>query len=149
VILRIVPCNFTAATEFVAMHHRHHKPPVGHKYSIGIASGDELVGVIIVGRPVARAFDDGLSVEALRSCVADGIPNGNSMLYAAAWRAAKALGYLRLITYTMDGETGASLRAAGYRVVATRKPRPGWDMPSRRRLSHGNDNVARTLWEAS
>lgn len=147
--LRIVPCNLATARDFVALHHRHHKPPVGHKYSIGIASGDEMVGVIIVGRPIARLLDDGLTLEVLRSCVANGVPNGNSMLYGAAWRAAKALGYVRLITYTQDGESGASLRAAGWRVVAQRKPRPGWDMPSRRRLGNGNDNVARTLWEAS
>ena len=147
--LRIVPCNLATARDFVALHHRHHKPPVGHKYSIGIASGDEMVGVIIVGRHIARLLDDGLTLEVLRSCVANGVPNGNSMLYGAAWRAAKALGYVRLITYTQDGESGASLRAAGWRVVAQRKPRPGWDMPSRRRLGNGNDNVARTLWEAS
>lgn len=147
--LRIVPCNLATARDFVALHHRHHKPPVGHKYSIGIASGDEMVGVIIVGRPIARLLDDGLTLEVLRSCVANGVPNGNSMLYGAAWRAAKALGYVRLITYTQDGESGASLRAAGWRVVAQRKPRPGWDMPSRRRLGNGNDNVARTIWEAS
>ena len=147
--LRIVPCNLATARDFVALHHRNHKPPVGHKYSIGIASGDEMVGVIIVGRPIARLLDDGLTLEVLRSCVANGVPNGNSMLYGAAWRAAKALGYVRLITYTQDGESGASLRAAGWRVVAQRKPRPGWDMPSRRRLGNGNDNVARTLWEAS
>ena len=147
--LRIVPCNLATARDFVALHYRHHKPPVGHKYSIGIASGDEMVGVIIVGRPIARLLDDGLTLEVLRSCVANGVPNGNSMLYGAAWRAAKALGYVRLITYTQDGESGASLRAAGWRVVAQRKPRPGWDMPSRRRLGNGNDNVARTLWEAS
>lgn len=125
--LRIVPCNLATARDFVALHHRHHKPPVGHKYSIGIASGDEMVGVIIVGRPIARLLDDGLTLEVLRSCVANGVPNGNSMLYGAAWRAAKALGYVRLITYTQDGESGASLRAAGWRVVAQRKPRPGWD----------------------
>lgn len=147
--LRIVPCTLKDACEFVAMHHRHHKPPVGHKFSLGLASGDTLVGVAIIGRPSARAYDDGLTLEVTRSCVAPGVPNGNSMLYGAAWRAAKALGYLRLITYTQDGETGASLRAAGWRVIAERKPRPGWNMPSRRWTSHGVDHVARTLWEAS
>ena len=147
--LRIVPCALATAQEFVALHHRHHAPPVGHKFSLGLALGDELVGVAIIGRPIARHFDDGLTLEVTRSCVADGIPNGNSMLYGAAWRVAKALGYRRLVTYTQEGESGASLRAAGYRIVAGRKPRPGWDMPSRRRMSHGNDNVARTLWEAS
>jgi len=79
----------------------------------------------------------------------DGTPNANSMLYAAAWRAASALGYRRLVTYTQDGESGASLRAAGYRIVAERPARPGWSVPSRPRDDHGVDGIARTLWEAS
>ena len=147
--LRIVPCDFPTAVAFVAMHHRHHQPPVGHKFSIGLADNDELVGVAIVGRPVARAYQDGLTLEVTRTAVAESIPNGNSMLYGAAWRAAKALGYRRLITYTQEGESGASLRGAGWRVVAQRKPRPGWDMPSRRRTPRGTDNIARTLWEVA
>ena len=68
---------------------------------------------------------------------------------AAAWRAAKALGYRRLITYTQAGETGASLRGAGWRVIAERPARTGWDTPTRRRLPRGVDGIQRTLWEAS
>jgi hypothetical protein len=75
--------------------------------------------------------------------------NANSLLYGAAWRAAKALGYRRLITYTQDGESGASLRGAGWRVVAELEPRAGWSAPSRVRTGHGNDGIQRTLWEAS
>ncbi|CAL9417102.1 XF1762 family protein [Streptomyces sp. enrichment culture] len=70
------------------------------------------------------------------------------MLYSAAWRAAKALGYRRLITYTQDGESGASLRGAGWRVVASRPPRTGWHTPSRPRTDRGTDRIARYLWEA-
>jgi hypothetical protein len=147
--LRIVPVSFADAKAFVAANHRHHPRIVGHKFSVGLASGDELVGVAIVGRPVARHFDNGLTLEVNRTCVAEDVPNGNSMLYGAAWRAAKALGYLRLITYTQEGESGVSLRAAGWRVVAERPARPGWDVPSRRRLGHGADGVQRTLWEAA
>ncbi|WP_435856383.1 XF1762 family protein [Streptomyces rochei] len=66
----------------------------------------------------------------------------------AAWRAAKALGYRRLITYTQDGESGASLRGAGWHVIASRPPRAGWHTPSRPRAGHGNDHVPRLLWEA-
>jgi len=106
-----------------------------------------LVGVAIVGRPVARAYDDGMTLEVNRS-VTDGTPNANSMLYGAAWRAAKALGYHRLITYTQEGESGSSLRAAGWRVIGQRPPRRGWDTPSRRR-GVGVDGIARTLWEAA
>jgi hypothetical protein len=147
--LAIVPVSFSLATQFVAEHHRHHQPPVGHKFSIGLAAGDELVGVAMVGRPVARHYDDGTTLEVNRTCVADGVPNGNSMLYGAAWRAAKALGYRRLITYTQAGETGVSLRAAGWQVIAERSPRPGWSMPSRIRRALGSENVQRTLWEVS
>lgn len=70
------------------------------------------------------------------------------MLYAAAWDGAKGMGYQRLITYTQQGESGASLRAAGWRVVAERPARKGWDCPSRPRDDRGVDNVPRTLWEA-
>lgn len=147
--LRIVPCDYRTAAEFVTMHHRHHPAPVGHKFSIGLALADELVGVAMVGRPVARHYDDGTTLEVNRTCIAGHVPNGNSMLYGAAWRAAKALGYRRLITYTQQGESGASLRAAGWQVVAERDARPGWDAPTRRRHTSGNDNVNRYLWEVS
>lgn len=146
--LRLVPVRFATASEFVALHHRHHKPPAGHVFSVGVAEADELVGVAMVGRPVARGLDDGLTLEVNRTCVADA-PNANSMLYGACARAAFALGYLRLITYTQQGESGASLRAAGWRVIAERKPRPGWDAPSRRRELNGSDRVQRYLWEVS
>jgi hypothetical protein len=146
--LRVVPVTFEAACQFVAAHHRHHRPPIGHKFSIGVQAGDELVGVAIVGRPVARHLDDGRTLEVARTAT-DGSRNANSMLYGAAWRAAKALGYDRLITYTQAGETGASLRAAGWRVLAHRAPRKGWSVPSRPREDRGADGVQRTLWEAS
>lgn len=146
--LDVVPVSFEDACGFVAMWHRHHKPPVGHKFSIGVARDEVLVGVAIVGRPVARAFQDGRTLEVNRTAT-DGTPNVNSMLYGAAWRAAKALGYRRLVTYTQAGETGASLAAAGYRVVAQRPPRKGWDTPSRPRTGNNVDAIPRTLWEAS
>lgn len=102
----------------------------------------------MVGRPVARHFDDGMTLEVNRTAT-DGTPNANSMLYGAAWRAAKALGYCRLITYTMEGESGSSMRAAGWRVVASRPARVGWTRPSRPREDRGVDGIARTLWEAA
>lgn len=145
--LRLVPVSFADASAFVAAHHRHHEPPVGHKFSLGVATGDLLVGVAMVGRPVARNYDDGLTLEVNRTCT-DGTPNANSMLYAAAWRATKALGYRRLITYTQAGETGASLRAVGWSVVAERPARPGWWTPSRPRDDR-TSGIQRTLWEAS
>ena len=146
--LHVVPVSFGDACAFVAEHHRHHAPPSGHKFSLGVAADKLLVGVAIVGRPIARALDDGGTLEVTRTAT-DGTPNANSALYGAAWRAAKALGYRRLITYTQEGETGASLRAAGFRVIAERRPRGGWNMPSRPREDRGTSGVQRYLWEVA
>lgn len=147
--LRIVPVTFADARAFVAMWHRHHPPRDGHKFSIGVATEDgTLVGVAMICRPVARSYDDGLTLEVSRTAT-DGTSNANSALYGAAWRAAKALGYTRLITYTQQGESGASLRGAGWRVVAQRRARGGWNMPSRPREDRGLDHMPRTLWEAT
>ena len=147
--LRIVPVSFADACGFVKMWHRHHEPPVGHKFSIGVADdADVLRGVAMVGRPVASSFDNGLTLEVNRTAT-DGTRNANSMLYGACWQAAKGLGYLRLVTYTQADESGSSLRAAGWRVIAERPARRGWDTPSRPRDGRGVDGIPRTLWEAS
>jgi hypothetical protein len=137
---------------FVVLHHRHHPPPRGARFTLGVANDERLVGVALVGRPVARHFDDGFTLEVNRTCT-DGTPNANSALYGAAWRATKALGYRRLVTYTQAGESGISLRAAGWRVVAERPRRASWAQSSveLRHLRHpvGAGGVERTLWEAS
>ena len=146
--LQLVPVTFTEASQFVATHHRHHRPAVGHKFSIGVADGTVLVGVATVGRPVARHFDDGRTLEVNRTAT-DGTPNANSMLYGASARAAFALGYLRLVTYTQEGETGSSLRGAGWKVVAERPARAGWSTPSRPQEDRGVDHMPRTLWETT
>lgn len=147
--LHLVPIAFRDACEFVALRHRHHAPPIGAKFSIGVADDhNHLVGVAIVGRPVARHLDDGTTLEVTRTAT-DGTANANSMLYGAAWRASKALGYTRLITYTQTGEPGTSLCAAGWRIIAQRRARRGWNMPARPRRITGTENIARTLWEAS
>lgn len=154
--LRLVPVDWRTACGFVLDWHRHHRPPRGYKWAHGVATDDDvLVGVAIVGRPVARGIqdearflDEPLTLEVTRT-VTDGYRNANSMLYGAAARAAWALGYRRLVTYTQTGESGASLRAAGWRVVAERPARRGWSTPSRPRADRGTDGVARTLWEAT
>jgi hypothetical protein len=146
--LHLVPVSWDDAARFVAMWHRHHGPPPGGKFWAGAADDmGVLRGVHITGRPVARSFDDGRTLEVTRLAT-DGTRNAGSLLYAAAWRAAKALGYTRLVTYTQEGESGASLKAAGYQVVAQRAPRAGWTCPSRPRDDKGADGIARTLWEA-
>lgn len=148
--LHLVPVDWATAREFCRMWHRsHRRPPAGHKFSIGVANeADVLVGVAIVGRPVSRWRDDGQTLEVVRS-ITDGTPNANSMLYGACARAAFALGFTRVGTYTQAGESGSSLRAAGWRVVAERPARGGWTTPSRPRDDHGVSGIARTLWEAS
>ena len=146
--LRLVPVKWGDSCGFVDMWHRHLKPPPGHKFCTGVADDlDVLRGVAIVGRPVARLNQDGLTLEVTRTAT-DGTRNAGSMLYAACWQAAKALGYRRLITYNQQGESGASLRAAGYRIIAERPARPGWNMPSRPRDNSDYDAIPRTLWEA-
>lgn len=112
-MIRLVPTTLREANAFVNAHHRHHKPTTGHKFSIGCEAEGRLVGVVIVGRPVSRYLDDGLTLEINRLCTT-GEKNVCSMLYAAAARAAKAMGYQRIITYTLDNEPGTSLRAAGW-----------------------------------
>lgn len=147
--LQLVPVSFADACEFVRMWHRHHGPPIGHKFSVGVATDDGVLrGVAMVGRPVARCYDDGRTLEVNRTAT-DGTPSANSALYGAAWRAASALGYRRLITYTQAGESGTSLRAANWRIVAERPARTGWSHPSRPRDDRGVDGIQRTLWEAS
>lgn len=145
--LRVVPVDFKQAKAFIAAWHRHHKPPRGMKFCLGIAQGDVLVGVATVGRPVNRNYQDGLTLEVNRTCT-DSTANANSMLYGAAWRVAKALGYCRLITYTEAEESGASLRAAGWRIVAQRPARAPWKYASQPRDA-STAWVERTLWEAA
>ncbi|MFC1420784.1 XF1762 family protein [Streptacidiphilus cavernicola] len=148
-MLHLVPVRSRDARAMVAMWHRHHQPPVGQIFAVGVADDDGVLhGVAIVGRPVARMYDTGQTLEVTRVAV-DGSKNACSMLYAAAWRAASALGYTRLITYTQVGESGSSLRAAGWRVIAQRSAHPGWDRPSRPRTALGTEHMPRTLWEAS
>lgn len=148
--LELVPVDFDEACRFISMYHRHHRPPVGAKYTVGIEDIDRpgtptLVGVAIVGRPVARVLADRWTLEVTRSCT-DGTRNANSMLYGACWAAVVKLGFRRLVTYTQDGETGASLKAAGWTLLAERPARPGWDTPSRRREKTGTENVLRFFW---
>lgn len=114
--LEIQPITLKEANAFVEQFHRHHKSVVGHKFSIGCNDGEKVVGVVIVGRPVARYLDDGWTLEVNRLCT-DGTKNVCSILYAASWRAARAMGYKKLITYILENESGVSLKAAGWKCV--------------------------------
>ena len=147
--LRVVPCFLDEANAFIKEHHRHHQPIGFHVFSVAVAAGDEVVGVLVANRPTARHYVDGFTLEVSRSCT-NGYRNANSMLYRAAIKAAWALGYTRLITYTLEGESGASLRGAGMREVATRRASPkGWNRTSRPRVVREHDQYAKTLWEVT
>lgn len=130
--LRAIPLNLDEANAFVARHHRHHKPVVGHKFSIGAALGEIIVGVVIVGRPVSRHRDDGMTLEVTRLC-SDGSPNACSFLYGAAARAAFALGYTRIGTYILKSEPGTTLKAAGWKLIGERGG-GSWSVKSRPRV---------------
>lgn len=149
--LRVVPVTFRQACEFVTRLHRHNKAPRGHKFSIGVQADGRLVGVAMAGRPVARHFDDGMTLEVNRTCT-DGTRNANSMLYGAVWRAAKAMGYARCVTYVQGEETGASLKAAGWVKVKSLPARKSWaestaGVMKAMRDPVGNGGVERELWE--
>jgi len=132
-MLSLHPITQKEAKTFIERHHRHHKPSVGSVFQIGVASEGEVVGVVMVGRPVARMLQDGYTAEVTRLCVLEGHKNACSMLYAASWRAAKALGYRRLITYILESEPGTSLQAAGWRLLGKRGG-GSWSAPSRPRV---------------
>lgn len=147
-MLSITPINLDEANAFVAEHHRHHRPVVGAKFAVAVSDGaGQVRGVAIVGRPVARLLDDGWTLEVNRVCT-DGARNACGMLYGAAWRASRAMGYKRLITYTLPEEGGSSLRAAGWKLVG-RRGGGNWNVPSRPRID--TDSLLRgqkLLWEA-
>ena len=112
----ICPMTLREADAFVDANHRHHRAPQGGLFAIGLSDGDKVVGVVIVGKPVARMVADGWTCEVTRLAT-DGSKNACSMLYRAAWRAARAMGYQRLVTYTLPEEGGTSLRAAGFLLI--------------------------------
>ena len=144
-LLELQPISYSEACLFIEEYHRHHLPPVGWKFGLAVNNGSDVVGVVTVGRPVARHLDNGYTLELTRCCT-DGTPNVASKLYAAAWRATKALGYRKLITYTLQTEPGTSLRAAGWRVIGQTKG-GSWDTPSRPRVDK-HPLGQKTLWEA-
>lgn len=120
------------ANAFVTEHHRHHKPVVGHVFSIGAAMNGKIVGIAVVGRPVSRFRDDGVTAEVTRLAT-DGTKNACSFLYGASARAAFALGFKRIGTYILASEPGTSLTAAGWRFIAG-TPGRSWSVPSRPRV---------------
>lgn len=148
-MLVLQPISFRNACAFIREHHRHHKPPQGWLFGCAVENGEKVIGVVMVGRPVARMRQDGYTAEVTRLCTAGTDAerkNAASMLYAAAWRAARALGYKRLGTYILKSELGTSLKAAGWREIGATGG-GSWHRENRPR-----DDKApleqKTLWEA-
>lgn len=146
--MKIIPITLAQARAFVREHHRHNKPPTGWKFGVGLANDNgDLIGVATAGRPVARALAGTLEVN--RTCTT-GERNANSMLYGAIRRAAVAMGYEKIYTYTQADECGASLRAAGFHVDKELPPRGNWAESSvsgrSKRDSNEPSGVARVRW---
>lgn len=133
--LRVVPLTLAKANDFIAAAHRHHKPAIGCKFCIGVVDGDKLVGVCIVGRPVARHADDGTTAEVTRLAT-DGTKNACSMLYGAAARAARAMGYQKIQTYILIDEPGTSLRASGWQMEKETRGEVFWGVSRERPNEH-------------
>lgn len=144
--LERVRIDLAEANAFVAEHHRHHKPVVGHIFSLGACLNGKIVGVVIVGRPVSRMRDDGDTAEVTRLCT-DGTKNACSFLYGAAARAAFALGFKRIGTYILATEPGASLTAAGWRLIGKTKAE-SWSRGNRPRVDK-HPTQAKLLFETS
>ena len=129
--LEIIPMTISEANEFVDNFHRHNKPTQGGRFAIGASVEEGLVGVAIVGRPVGRMLDDGWTAEVTRVCVVDHAPkNTCSFLYGRCWRIWQQMGGKRMVTYTLQEESGSSLRGAGWKIVGETKP-GGWDRLNR------------------
>ena len=146
-ILAIQPVTYAEACAFISEHHRHHKPPQGWLFGIAVNDGERVRGVATVGRPVARHLQDGWTAEVTRCCT-DGAKNACSKLYAACWRAVRAMGYQKLITYTLPAEGGASLAAAGWAVVGQTTNNRGWNCKSRPRVDT-HPLQCKLRWEVS
>lgn len=144
--LRHTRIKLSEANAFVEAHHRHHKPVIGHLFSLGAVLGDQLVGVAIVGRPVSRIRDNGTTAEVTRLCT-DGPRNACSFLYGASAKAAFALGFNRIGTYILASEGGASVTAAGWRLIGQTKG-GSWSCPSRPRTDKA-PLVRKTLFETT
>ena len=147
--LHLQPVTFEEACAFIDGHHSTHDAPQGWKFGVGLNDGENVVGVATVGRPVSRHQQDGVTLEVTRCCT-DGTKNAASKLYAACWRAAKNMGYRRLITYTLaDSEEGVPLRAVnGYEVVHERNSGGDWNSPSRPRVDTSPEEQ-KTIWEVT
>ena len=131
--IRLVPITISEAKAFVNDHHRTHPPPLSALFAAAAARDGKIIGVATVGRPIAKHRDGGYTAEVTRMCVLENNPNACSMLYGACWRAAQALGYTRIITYTAEEQHGASLKASGWAIIGATRDHNTWNTPARPR----------------
>lgn len=147
--MRLVPITVRAACAFIAEHHRHNRPPRGAMFALALEHDGRIVGVATVGRPVSRvlASDPLPTCEVTRTCTSPTAPKGAvSKLYSHCGRAAQALGWKRCVSYTLQTESGASLRGAGWQLDLEIAPRPGWSTPSRPRAPGTVDDTGKRRW---
>lgn len=130
-MLEIRPISLKEANNYVEINHRHHRKTQGHKFSLGVYEGDTLHGVAIVGRPLSRYLDNGLTLEVLRLCT-DGTHNACSILYGRSARIAKEMGYKKIITYILEEEQGTSLKASGWKLEESNVGGGDWTNCTRR-----------------
>ena len=149
-MLIAVPITLREANQFVDSYHRHNSATQGGRFAIGASDGERLVGVAIVGNPLARMLMDGYTAEVLRCCVLPDAPrNSCSFLYGRCWRVWQQMGGRRMVTYTLQDETGASLRGAGWKVAGETRPSGGWSRENREREWQPIYGQAKFRWEVT
>lgn len=144
--MKATPITLRTASEFISRFHRHHKPSRGWKFGVGAEKNGKLVGVVVVGRPIARMLDNGKTAEVLRLCT-DGSKNACSFLYSVARKIALTMGYERVITYILESESGSSLKASGWRRLGLAGG-GSWSRTSRKRIDKAPIE-RKQIWEAS
>jgi len=144
--MKVKPMTLRAAREYVNANHRHHRAPQGGLFAVGCEADGQMIGCAIVGKPVARMLNDGATVEITRVCT-DGTRNACSFLYRVCVRVANAMGYRRVLTYTLATESGASLRGAGFKKAATTAGGT-WSRPSRARIDK-HPTQEKFRWDAT
>ena len=150
--LQIIPYTLKKANVFITEHHRHSKRVQGARFCLAAVYNDEVVGILVVGRPVARKLDDGFTAEVTRSCVKDGAPkNTNSFMYGKAWRAWQQMGGRKMITYTLEKESGATMRAVNWKLLGTTRAfekGKGWTTRPNREWQEKTTGQTKLRWGA-
>lgn len=150
--LTVVPMTLREANDFVEAYHRHNGRTSrdGGKFAIGASDGEQLVGVAIVGRPLARLLNDAYTAEVLRACAVDAAPKGTCLfLYGRCWRIWQQMGGRRMVTYTLTTDSGASLRGAGWKIIGESRPSGGWDRQGRARQWQSIYGQQKFRWEVA